>query len=542
MSRCVDCSANRQSGRAFALVVAVAMASCGVTEEPTPVSGRASAHAAARQDRASASPIKKPCHRSHQAGDHSSHRPGVAVRRRTSRWLLGIGSDFRCGFIDRTGKVVIPPKYSVNRCMWRVLRSDELTEVYDEMRTGFTDGTGRLAIPLSLSWIERFSEGRAVLRDYASRKYGFVDRKGRVIIAPRFDQASAFSEGLAAVQIGRRHGYIDRSGRVVIAPRFTSAGPFREGLAVVRTARGYSAIDRCGRTVIAPRSQDSTHLAGSFREGRVRVERSGRPTLCGYADRTGRVVVEPRFEWCQPFSEGLAVVRYDPAPRPGRVRWPRAGFVDRSGRVVIPARFNRARRFSAGLAPVDVAGRWGFIDTRGKLVLMPRYTDAYPFRHGLALVAVKGEYRYIDRKGRTVWAPARIQGTDLAFRDFSAYSAVGTPKRQFLILRDEASYERYWAELVASRKAELFPPPGPLDFRTHLLIAVSQGSQGNGQYSIRIRRIVQTSSEIIVVVSERRPLRRGCALTMIPSRSGHLVVLPKQTKPFRFVVRVLDSC
>jgi hypothetical protein len=95
------------------------------------------------------------------------------------------------------------------------------------------------------------------------------------------------------------------------------------------------------------------------------------------------------------------------------------GFIDRTGKWVIEPKFNDALSYSSGLAavlsgvdvsnPGTMAGRWGYIDTSGKYVIQPQFFDANPFSGGLASVAfptddpTQGRAAYIDLTGKTVW-------------------------------------------------------------------------------------------------------------------------------------------
>src|SRR5918992_497795 len=99
------------------------------------------------------------------------------------------------------------------------------------------------------------------------------------------------------------------------------------------------------------------------------IERNDR---WGYIDRSGKIVVETKFENAEEFSEGLGAVKVDG-------RW---GFIDSTGKLVIEARYSSARPFSDGLARVQVGGeklsglgRWGFIDRTGAMMIQPRFRD-----------------------------------------------------------------------------------------------------------------------------------------------------------------------
>lgn len=92
-----------------------------------------------------------------------------------SRWLFGK----KYGFIDRTGKTVIPPKF--------------------DLTYGFSEGLAAVQI---------------------DKQWGYIDTTGRMVISPReFRSAKPFHNGLAEVQTKDwAVGYIDRSGKYVWGP------------------------------------------------------------------------------------------------------------------------------------------------------------------------------------------------------------------------------------------------------------------------------------------------------------------------------------
>jgi hypothetical protein len=61
----------------------------------------------------------------------------------------------------------------------------------------------------------------------------------------------------------------------------------------------------------------------------------------GYIDRTGRVIIPPKFKEAGNFSDGLARVRLNEAEQ-------RYGYIDTSGRVVIPPQFDQVGDFFEG--------------------------------------------------------------------------------------------------------------------------------------------------------------------------------------------------
>jgi uncharacterized protein (TIGR02145 family) len=323
-------------------------------------------------------------------------------------------------------------------------------------KKGFIDGTGRVVIPPRFDWVLAFAEGLAAVS--IDGKWGYVDERGEVVIAPRFDYADGFSEGLAPVTVGveRRFaedirmvvdvdrgktGFIDRSGAFVIPPQFDAAGRFSQGLSAVRSGDVTRYIDPSGRPVIDFAAPDGLVAeARPFSEGRaavgvartfgclVRGERSPslevevaarssadglrrqqecegkgpaatwRPVVrWGFVDLEGRWVVAPTLDFVDDFSEGLAAA--------GRAE--RLGYLDTSGKWALEPAADRddvrtLGGFSAGLAAIRVGGLWGFVDTAGRVVIEPRFDGVGPFAHGRARATTRGFSGYIDATGRLV--------------------------------------------------------------------------------------------------------------------------------------------
>ena len=82
----------------------------------------------------------------------------------------------------------------------------------------------------------------------------------------------------------------------------------------------------------------------------------------GYKDRSGKVVISPRFEWANAFHHGLGIVRW-------QGRW---GYVDPSGRLAIEARFLAAQPFEDDRASVVDDRGPAVIDRAGQVIDRPK--------------------------------------------------------------------------------------------------------------------------------------------------------------------------
>lgn len=235
------------------------------------------------------------------------------------------------GFVDKTGKMVIPAKYDYTGDF-----SDGLcwvTSPQSGSLIGFIDTTGKLVVPFQYEWpSERqpadFHEGLCpVMVDPDHEYFGYIDTTGKRAFPGIYFGDVDFSEGLACVsEIIKtdgenivKIGYIDTTGKMVINLPEDNGGPFHGGVAPVRTPGGaIYFIDKTGKQVFELDKRYKT------------VEHYGEGTWIvwdgenmGYIDNTGKTIVPCRYYAYKPFSEGLAAVRES---KDGR--W---GFVDKKG-------------------------------------------------------------------------------------------------------------------------------------------------------------------------------------------------------------------
>ncbi len=220
-----------------------------------------------------------------------------------------------CGYIDRSGKVVIAPqtKFSCSPFAGGLAVVDVYDAGIGETVSAYLDPRGTLAIADRFAYAAPFSEGLARVDDF-SRSYFINQFGGTVIQFPSFadergdiiDPVGSFSEGLAEVGIKSvsvsgyaRYGFIDRSGNpiVMLPPEMVVRGAFHSGRALVFVRRSEKERVRLGRreTIV------------------MNVDASG----YGYVDRTGKLVIPPRFAEALDFFDGLAVVRRGPRRRAG---------------------------------------------------------------------------------------------------------------------------------------------------------------------------------------------------------------------------------
>lgn len=213
-----------------------------------------------------------------------------------------VDAENRHGFIDRSGRIVIPKRSQGNKVSnGRILFRTQGN--MPDSRAGYYDISGKIIIDPVYSYGNEFSEGLACV--YTDDGAGFIDTSGKFVIEPKFARCLGFSDGLAAVYIEQDDktagwGFIDRAGNIVISPRFAEIEPFSDNVAIVRpydygTDSGVGrsgVIDRTGKMIIPAQY---TYI-GQFKNGLAFVNLTdviythGNPDRWGYINKTGKLV------------------------------------------------------------------------------------------------------------------------------------------------------------------------------------------------------------------------------------------------------------
>jgi hypothetical protein len=229
--------------------------------------------------------------------------------------------DYKNGYIDKTGRVVFWDERLTEDFSNGLALFKTNSNMTDSM-TGYLDKTGRVAIGARFDWGESFAEGLACVA--LNKQAGFIDTKGDVAIEFGFDACRSFSEGLAAVMVGNKWGYVDKSGQMIIEPQFAEAAQFSDDVAVVRV------FENAGAPGKEQRLKEGERII-SLKPGKFAV-----------IDKTGRMILAPKFVQIGDFYGGLAVVNLgeDYIVHGDFDKW---GYINKAGKYVWKSFVNKRR-------------------------------------------------------------------------------------------------------------------------------------------------------------------------------------------------------
>lgn len=85
-----------------------------------------------------------------------------------------------------------------------------------------------------------------------------------------------------------------------------------------------------------------------------------------------------------------------------KIKW---GFIDKTGKVIVKPKYDRALDSSDGLAVILLNGKYGYINSNGEIAIKPKFEQAFSFKNGVAEVAINNKAAYINKAGKFIVKP-----------------------------------------------------------------------------------------------------------------------------------------
>jgi len=311
------------------------------------------------------------------------------------------GDDYKYGFMDKTGKVIIKPIYL------RVAHpgfSEGLVFVSEEKASNgdfiwiCIDTSGKIVFKLDqhCAPFVSFHEGYAVILNWPKGIYYYINKEGKKVFNKKFSHAYSFSSGYAKVCDKKEEYFnlyfIDRNGkRAKHLPYGCNA--FRNGISFCHK----KLIDTLGNTLI----DSIDEWTGNDYEY-LKVKRNGK---WGFVDQKGKIIIdfiytEDRDRYYDEIlnlnTDSLDAIPKEPYRNVGFFHDGLAsilkdslyGFINTKNEIVIEPIFRGVEYFSEGLAGVTLDGiLWGFINTKGEFVIPPKFYSVDAFENGICGVS-----------------------------------------------------------------------------------------------------------------------------------------------------------
>ncbi len=192
--------------------------------------------------------------------------------------------DGPCAFIDTKGETKLKVEFADMLGSFR----DGLAVFMQDGKLGYIDKSGKIVVPAQYDHAGTFHDGLAKVAQDAPglpTKYGYINTKGELQIGYQYDSACNFHDGLAVVGNGDQYGFIDNKGKVVIPLQYSAlTEKFADGLCAAAIGDRWGAINKKGEWVIKAQYVFLSNFAANGL------------AVCVYGDDHKKMVINKRGE------------------------------------------------------------------------------------------------------------------------------------------------------------------------------------------------------------------------------------------------------
>lgn len=390
-----------------------------------------------------------------------------------SEGLAAVKQDGKWGYIDETGKTVIPfgydKAYAFNeglavvgkmeqRDLWHP--TEEVDEwgghVYEEGPANvyvwyIIDTNGKetaLTMPVYVYDNEETWEGH-----YEEQPaYGFCLTVDEQPFNPVYYNGYVNLLGYTDPEEPENMVY-DRQGRRLDFGYYVAQGAFTEG-AFAAYNPGEAAfyfLDEQGNVILGQEDNIQVMDARSFNQGLT-------PAMCyledqdysmawGFMNRSGKMVISAKYQdfyvssiqtTYELFNDGIASMKDSSG------KW---GGINKNGGTVIPFVYDQLRSFHEGLAVAQKGGKWGVIDTANNVVVPFQFDQLSGYSDGLCVAVQNGRAFCIDRYGKEIPGSDSVD-TSVYFPNGLDSTAILTPS-DIIVVEKNGQYGFMTMDYVA---------------------------------------------------------------------------------------------
>ncbi len=286
---------------------------------------------------------------------------------------------------------------------------NQFGKVLSDFKYGYINQAGQLVVPTKYEYVEDFSEGVGYVLPSLHDDLWF-DKQGKIALAlGDLSHAESFRGNMAYINIAKvgfreppdypgqpnpldvRGNYIDHQGRLLVPWKYDTIAPYFVGyLRPVRKNGKWGFLDSLARVVVRLQYDDIDQDSAYFWQNLRRVGLAGR---YGFIDpRSGRVIVPLQYEASKPSQSSYIWVSQ-------HGKW---GCLSKRDKLIIPFAYDDVRPFEGNLSAVKKGNKWGLLDTTGKVVTPLQYEAIFAFVEDRAVVKHHNKFGFVNISGREV--------------------------------------------------------------------------------------------------------------------------------------------
>lgn len=282
------------------------------------------------------------------------------------------------GYRDDFGYIVIPAKYEsaesfINGYAKVAMRDPNYRQNGNiDLQYGIIDKTGKEIIPLKYSYLAvEFSEG--LMAAELNKKWGFINTKNETVVPFKYDYAKNFSGGLAAVNLNKKWGFINATNKLTIPFQYDEVREFKEARCAVQLYDKWGFINEAG-TLVIPYKYDDVSYSG-FSGGLTGVEQYDKWAVI---NTSGKVLTAFKYDDVESSydNRSLSIIKVGTITSS---KW-LYGVVDAAGTEIIPVKYQGITIYDYNVIVAKTGDKSGVINSKHKTVLPFEYLGIYMFK------------------------------------------------------------------------------------------------------------------------------------------------------------------
>lgn len=278
--------------------------------------------------------------------------------------------------------------------------SEDLAQIKIKGKYGYIDRSGKLVIPVLYSIAHEFSEGLAMVA-FENKKYGFIDKSGKIIIPFKYDTnySYEFSNQFICLSKGSKKGIIDTKGTELIAFNYDDISISSSGTFIVEIGKKYGLIDNIGKEILSIEYD----YVGYFNDGLSKVNKDGK---YGFIDKAGKLIIALKYDDATSFSGGIVKVSLDN----------KYGLIDKTGKEIINIKYDDIGVFKGDLCPIKLNCKWGIFNNKEEQISDFKFDKIITSYSPFFMVGIKDED--INRRVQLLWDIVTGDGKEIITRHY----------------------------------------------------------------------------------------------------------------------------
>ncbi|MCK4665529.1 protease complex subunit PrcB family protein [Candidatus Dependentiae bacterium] len=164
---------------------------------------------------------------------------------------------------------------------------------------------------------------------------------------------------------------------------------------------------------------------------------------------------------------------------------------------------------------------------------MKKECSAFKVLTMLLLVVVSFVFLY----GCKTYEP-KEEKRGFSYKTIAKGSYSGHAEKKYYVATNNLAWKVLWDQVNSTIEPK--PPLPAIDFKLETIIAVFQGTQSTGGYSIEIIKVIEKKDSIEVTVQERKP-KKGHFVTMAITTPYHIIKIPNRNKKIVFKTEIASN-